>query len=389
MVTVVPFFRFRYNIKPENKDLFKKLKPPYILIPNHVALMDSVIVNVFLWHRVHFVMSDGNLRNSFMKFIFLKLIAVIPKTKVVSDSSTVRQMIGLARKDRVICVFAEGRASWDGVTHEIYYSTAKLLKVLKIPVVVPLIKGGYLTRPRWSDTFRRGKMVVSYQQLFKGPELANMTVEDIHQQLFQAMQHDDYEFQQKHNIQYKSKRGAEYLERVIIACPVCGKLQSMRSHKNQLLCTACGFENQWTSVGTLKPVNNEYQPERTMTEFCQWQSEYIQNKISEMAQADSQEALFSDADVTLKLGHKLDPLVQYKKGKLCLYLDRFQVVPETGETEVIPLDEIVGAQVLKAQIFEFYRNGTLYHFQFPDKRISGYKYMLAVQKIRPQSEELE
>ena len=38
------------------------------------------------------------------------------------------------------------------------YSITKLIKLLKLPVLIYRIEGGYLTSPRWSKKLRRGKV---------------------------------------------------------------------------------------------------------------------------------------------------------------------------------------------------------------------------------------
>lgn len=203
------------------------------------------------------------------------------------------------------------------------------------------------------------------------------------------MQNNDYDYQKQKNIEFKSKKGAEYLERLVVVCPVCHALQTMQSKGNLFWCSACGYETKFTTRGTLKPLNNEFQTEQNLHELSNWQSEFIQEKIATMQQTNSAEALFYDEAVTLKLGYKLDSLVDKIHGRMSIYLDRFEMLAADGRREIIPLEEITGAQVIKSQKFEFYRDGSLYHFDFSNKRASGYKYMLAVQKIRPQSAELE
>lgn len=387
-LTIVPFLILKYRIKSENKKLFKTLKPPFLLIPNHVTMFDPAMVNSFVYPRVHFVMSDANLRSKIGRWAYLKMCRVIPKTKAVSDSSTARQMIALARKNRVICVFAEGRASWDGVTHDIFFSTSKLIKVLKIPVVVPLISGGYLSRPRWATSVRPGRMIIRYKKIFDGPEVKAMTPEHIHEKLMTELWHDDYEYQRRTGQKFKTKRGAEYLERLLFVCPACEGMVTLHSEGNRFSCTSCGFENEWTPEGYLKPLNRENQSTRSVTEWAKWQSKTFEKYIKKMQEQKSDKPIFSDEDVTLKVGYKIEPLRTVMSGAMHLYLDRFTIVNDTEE-RIFPIEQIDGVQVLLANQFEFYFEGSVYKFEFSNPRCSGYKYMNAIQKIAPQKTELE
>jgi 1-acyl-sn-glycerol-3-phosphate acyltransferase len=387
-MTVVVTLVIKYRIRGENKKLFKTLKPPYLLIPNHVTMFDPAMVNSFVYPRVHFVMSDANLRSKLSRWVYLKMCRVIPKTKAVSDSSTARQMIKLARENRVICVFAEGRATWDGVTHDIFFSTSKLIKVLKIPVVVPLISGGYLSRPRWAAAMRRGRMVINYKKIFDGPELKKMTPEQIHEKLLAEMWNDDYEYQRRTGQTFRSKKGAEYLERLLFICPACEKHVTLHSEGNRFYCTSCGFENEWTPEGYLKPVNRDDQPTRSVTQWAQWQSETFGAFIEKLQERKSKDPIFTDNNVTLKVGYKMDPMQTVMTGTMYLYLDRFTIKNEKEE-KVFPIDQVDGVQVLLANKFEFYFEGSVYKFSFSNPRCSGYKYMNAIQKIAPEKTELE
>ncbi|RQW04008.1 1-acyl-sn-glycerol-3-phosphate acyltransferase, partial [candidate division KSB1 bacterium] len=255
-LTFIPYLVIKYRIKSENKKLFKLVKPPFLLVPNHVSMFDPPMVNIFVPHRVHFVMSDANLRSRLAKWAYNSLCNVIPKTKAVSDTSAVRKIIQLVRKKRVICVFPEGRSTWNGVTHDIFFSTAKLIKILKIPVIVPLISGGYLTHPRWGTSVRPGAMVIHYRKLFDGPELTDLQPDEIHERLRHAMWNDDYDYQRRHRITFKTKKGAEYLERLLFTCPACERVECMCSAGNRFYCQACGFETEWTPEGYLEPIHS-------------------------------------------------------------------------------------------------------------------------------------
>ena len=387
-LTFIPYLVLKYRIKGRNKELFKSVKPPFLLVPNHVSMFDPPMVNIFVPHRVHFVMSDANLRSKIGKWAYLRLCNVIPKTKVVSDSSAVRKIVKLVRKKRVICIFPEGRSTWDGVTHDIFFSTSKLIKILKIPVVAPLISGGYLTHPRWGTSVRPGRMVIHYKKIFDGPEVGDMQPKDIHERLLNELWNDDYEYQRRTGLSFKTKKGAEYLERLIFTCPECKGIECMMSEGNKFYCKRCGFESEWTPQGYLKPINNE-RPTWSVRQWVTWQNDFCEQHIRRMKQANSTSSIFSDDGITLLLGYKAEPLKTLSRGKMALYIDRFTLVDEKGVEQIFPIKDIEGVQVLLANRFEFYYEGSLYKFKFSDPRCSGYKYMCAIQKIAPEKTELE
>lgn len=385
-LTLIPFLIVKYNIHSKNKRIFKKVKPPYLVIPNHVAKYDPAMVDIYIPSRIHFVMSDSNLRLKLARWIYVKLCRVVPKTKALSDSTTVRTLVQLVRLKRVICIFGEGRATWDGVTHDIYLSTSKLAKLLKIPVIVPLIQGGYLSRPRWAYSMRRGKVIINYKKIFDGPELADMSVEDIHNRLQNELYHDDYQFQRRHGCLYPSKHGAEYVERLLFLCPNCQTAASLYSKGNICSCNKCGFSLRYSATGEFLPSDNKFK-QRTLTEWVALQSAVFDKKIESMLRSKSPDEIFQDENVTVKTGFKMDPLQFLLKGTMKMYLDRFEIQNEE-RTVKYPISEIEGVQVLMANQFEFYHNNISITFGFPELRTSGFKYMYAVQKIAPERAEL-
>ncbi|MCK5739538.1 1-acyl-sn-glycerol-3-phosphate acyltransferase, partial [bacterium] len=341
-LTLVRFLQFRYNLHGKNVRLFRKLKPPFIVLPNHVTFWDPVLVSAFIPHRIYFVMSDANLRNSLARFLYLKIARVIPKTKALADSKAVRHIIQLVRQKRVLCIFPEGRASWDGVTHDIFEATAKLLRVMKAPVVVPILKGGYLSRPRWSPHLRRGRMEIEYIQLFEGPELAKMSSEEIHQKLVEALANDDNAFQKETGYTYKTPNGAEFLERLLFACPECEQMNTLFSDGNKFHCTHCSAEWHWTPEGRLSKLRDNKQTETTVRKWNQWQLKLLAQKIS----ANTGEPIFSDPIVHIKTGYKLEPLQEWISGASALYTNRIEITEPNGHVATFQLDEIEGAQVL-------------------------------------------
>ncbi len=385
-LTLIPYLIVKYNIHSKNKRIFKKLKPPYLVIPNHVAKYDPAMVNIFIPNRIHYVMSDANLRSKLGRWAYLRLCRVVPKTKALSDSTAVRTLVQLTRLKRVICVFGEGRSTWDGVTHEIYPATSKLVKLLKIPVVVPLFKGGYLSRPRWAHTVRRGKLIIHYKKVFDGPEIENMSLEDIHQRLQNELYNDDYQFQKQTGYLYPSKYGAEYLERLLFMCPDCRAVTSLYSKGRECTCQECGFSLSYLPSGEFEPSNKKFD-QRTVTQWVALQAGLFDKKLSFIRKSGNRGPVFQDENVTVKTGFKLEPLQVYMQGTMKLFLDRFEI--QNGERSVaFPIAEIEGVQVLLANQFEFYHNGSLYVFHYPEPRTSGYKYMYAIQKIAPQRAEL-
>ncbi len=233
-------FNRKLNIHLENWDLLENMKPPFILVANHVSNYDPAIIAANQKHFIHWVANDAVFRSSFMRLIF-RWIQVIPKTKGMSDLDTVRNMHRKIRQGGVVGLFPEGQTSWDGLTQPLMPATPKLLKLFKVPVVAVVNKGGYMSHPRWSWQLRRGRMILEARLVLDGEGIKTAGVGEITARLEKALAHDDFEFCRRNPFPLKSEKRAEKLELFIYVCPSCRKLESLVSRGNDMVCSCCGW----------------------------------------------------------------------------------------------------------------------------------------------------
>ena len=144
----------RSNVIIERNDTLG-MEPPYLVLSNHVTNWDPLYINCYVNEPICFVAAAPLFRNPLLKRV-LDYTGAISKTKFKNDTSTVRSMLKAKKHRRVIGIFPEGNRTWDGRTEPLVYSTAKLVKLLDIPVVIVTIRGGYLSHPRWADKHRKG-----------------------------------------------------------------------------------------------------------------------------------------------------------------------------------------------------------------------------------------
>jgi len=159
---LAPLLVWFYRLQTENLAVFRRIRPPYLVIPNHVMTWDPVIASCFVREPIHFVASDANFRSSFFSF-WLRRVGAIAKSKLMDDFGTLRTIMRFLRDGKVVGLYAEGQRTWDGRTQPIIPSTAKLVKAARVPVIVPVMKGAYLSLPRWAFRSRRGSIIIDYR----------------------------------------------------------------------------------------------------------------------------------------------------------------------------------------------------------------------------------
>jgi len=375
------FLKWRFRIQPVGLEVFKRIKPPYVIVPTHHGILDPFMVGSLVPSPVYWVTGDGNMRSSLMRSL-LGLVGSIPKSKAIPDMETIGWIVEIIRKRKgVVGVFAEGQASWDGHTQAIIPSTAKLLKLLKVPIVVAVLKGSYFSQPRWAWNHRPGNMEIEFKLVMDGEEAKARTPGEILAALESAMEYDEEEWRADHPFRHRGSRRARHLELALFMCPVCGQAGTMRSYVNRLYCGACGHVVRLSRDYRFTPVGSSQPRFASIREWDAWQAQAFA-ALLKRASATPDVPVFSDSGVLVLRGRRTNPLRKLRTGSMILFPDRIELATLSGERLVFPIDEIDGAGVLKQQIFEFYRGKALYQFRFPRRSQSARKWLLAVEWLK-------
>jgi len=361
------------------------LRPPFILVSNHVTLLDPFILSSLLREPVYWITSDGNMRTRLMR-VLLRLVGSIPKAKAIPDIETVNWTVHVIRREHgVVGVFPEGQQTWDGRTLPLIPSTAKLLKLLKVPVLAAVIRGGYLSLPRWSWARRRGRIEVEFRLLFVPEELKSRSVEELQTELERALAHDEFAWQEDARVPYQALRKAEHLELSLFMCPRCEAIGSLRSARSHMHCSSCGLAVAVDIHGRFKGLRGEAAPFANLRDWDLWQLGALKNLVRRRLEEDegpgTRKPLFSDAGALLLRGRRMNPLRRVRSGTLILYVDRIELAPLLGERIVFPLAQVEGIGVLKRNLLEYYVGRDLYQVRFPFRHNSARKWMEAVEII--------
>ena len=249
---------FRLNFTYTDFD--RKRKEPYILIANHTTALDALYIGVNLIHYPYPIANAFLYTNRLLNFLLTKLITSIPKRKGQSDIMTIKSILEAFKKDkRGVMLFPEGNASYFGAHTEVdLTSTAKLIKKLRHEVVMAKINGGYLAYPRWGKKAKRPPYHVHYYPLFKPEQIENLSLEAITNQLEEAMQFNDYDWNRVKRLKFRTRHRAEGLQYYIYVCPTCGGVQTIRTKGNNVSCTTCGKLATFNVYGLLEglPFDN-------------------------------------------------------------------------------------------------------------------------------------
>jgi 1-acyl-sn-glycerol-3-phosphate acyltransferase len=372
------WLRLFFRIEAKGVEAARALPPPFVLVSNHVTVLDPFILSILLKEPVYWITSDGNMRTRLMRAL-LRLVGSIPKSKSIPDVETINWTVEVIRKrGGVVGIFPEGEQTWSGTTLPLVPSTAKLLKLLKVPVLAAVIKGGYSSLPRWSTARRRGRIEADFQLLFEPGELKALRAEEIAARLEAALRHDETAWQERARVPYVALRRAEHVELALFMCPRCESIGSLRGSRSRLNCLSCGMALRMDPFGRFRSRIDGPPAFDSIRDWDGWQAEAFRLRIERESDARPSAPLFSDAGAMMLRGRKMNPLQMLRTGTLILYPDRIELATLLGERLAFPIAGIEGVSVLKRSTLEFYLGKDLYQTRFPLRSASARKWQTAV-----------
>ena len=346
----------KLNIEVESNPL-KDIKEPYLLVGHHVNNYDPVISNAYGNTLIRYIAGDAN-QDSLVKKTALGLLESIPFTKNRADTKSIREMMKHVKQGHPIGLYPEGGRNWDGATDNIIPSTAKLIKMLKIPVYAIFYKGGYLSKPRWASYPRRGKIVIEVKQIFDKEMVMGLSTDDLYNHLVDKLYYNEYVWQQKNQIVFKGKNLAEHIQRLLYVCPNCSSVNSFKSWGDHFNCCNCKAEHTVNHFG-------EIQGCRDFTETVSWNS-WQKTKLAGIIHEGFS---FSNPELSFERfpegESKQKGLVQLNLTKDYLKLHYPHQAPQTEE---IDIHDISSLSLTFEDFAEFFVGRTKYRFEFDPTR---------------------
>jgi 1-acyl-sn-glycerol-3-phosphate acyltransferase len=377
--TLKRWFEKSFNLKAEIPEDIMNLNPPYLLLANHQGFWDPFMAGIYLKHPVFYITSDAIFRSAFFKFI-LSFLGAIPKTKAQSDIDALKNIIAIKGRGNIIGIFPEGRRTWDGVTLPLVYSTSKLIRMLKVPVITVLFKGGFFSQPRWGFNIQKGEVLMEYKKLFSGEEVASMKVADIHRKLADSLHHDEIEYQKVRRIEYRGVKTAEFIEQFLFACPSCSTIGKLRSGGRKFYCDHCGEGWEINTYQEITGIKGETIYNNTR-DWNRWQLKLLESMLDEAKNNGS--ILMEDKGLLFHTGFKSRRLKLLAKGSMTLTVEKIDMYDTGGQLILsAPLPGLSGLNIQNREVLDFYYEGKLYTVRGIKKRFSAYKWLKALEHIQ-------
>ena len=367
------YVRLKFHYRAEKAPI---ASGPCIILHNHQATMDPFFISKAFRFPVYFVATD-DLFNLKVSPLIRYLAAPIPKSKGTTDLATVKNILRVLKEGGAVGIAPEGNRTFSGWQWEtVPFSITKLVKKSNVPLVLFTLCGGYGTDPRWGHSVRKGtKYVGRVRRILYPEEYKEMSLEELYEIIRRELNVVDADSGER----YKSKYRAEYIERALYRCPVCGRVGTIVSKGVRFTCTGCGTGAEYTEQLTFDPPVAGF---TKVYEWYDWERTHIAPYLLEGG-------TFSDRGITFRESVKCKRKV-FLDGN-ALSMDKNELVI-TGEKErhVFPLAEIDGMAAVMKRKFNFHYHGKIYQVKGPE-RFSALKYVHAFYGLRagqnPPSEE--
>ena len=357
-IVIYPFVRLLYGAKI--RPFKEQGKRQFLILMNHQTAFDQFFVGYSFRGPIYYVASEDLFSKGIISKLIKALVAPIPIKKQTTDPRAVINCIKVAREGGTIAMAPEGNRTYDGRPLHINPTVAPLARKLGLPIAFFKIEGGYGVHPRWSDVVRGGGMECGVSRVIEPEEYANMTDEELYRAIVDELAVDETKIQGS----YPHKKNAEYLERAIYSCPVCG-FTKLESHRDIIKCSTCGLEVRHTDEKTLESELESF-PFNTVADWFDYQSDLV-SKLTLEDYKDS--PVFVDkANLSENIPYEKKVLIK-KDAEMELYIDRVVI-----DGVVYPFDEVTGVTVLGKNKLNVYHDGHIWQLK-GDKRFCALKYV--------------
>ncbi len=258
-----------------NKGENRGIKPPFLVLGTHHSFTDFYVTPLALFpHRANYVSELEGFEN-FGEWLY-RQAGCLGTRKFVDDMALVKNIKRVMDRKGILVLYPEARYANVGTNSKLPIAVAKMVKVLKVPVVTLNMKGNYLQSPIWNLTIRKeAKLHTDVTYALTKEEVQKLSVEEIYEKLSGLLAYDEYAWQREQKLKITYPKRAEGLHMPLYQCKCCGVEFAMDSKGTELFCQKCGVQYEMDEYGTLKRDGETcYIPD-----WYEWQRKQVQAQI--------------------------------------------------------------------------------------------------------------
>lgn len=336
----------------------------YLILSNHQSYLDPAFIALTIKKPIYFVSSDAVLSQKWYSRLLFYCFGPIKKRRGFSDSTCIRTMRAIAKEGGNVAIFPEGNRQWNDSQFYIDRAVVKLVRLIRLPLVLYNIRGGYGVQPRWSKSIRKGKHTGVVREIIPWESIVAMSDDELYEKIVSGLKVIDSDSGEL----YKSNERAEYLERQLFVCPKCGAQSTMRSHGNDVICQNCGLTVTYGENLHLTSADPDFHFDK-LVDWYEFQQKFVREY--DLTTAD---VLATDENVTL-YDKTEQERVAVASGRLSLRKESLSV----GDWQ-ISTAEIYGGCAQDSIKFSF-NVGNKSYLVIGDERFNSIKYLLFFNRV--------
>lgn len=366
------YLKKRFKIQTEGFEQIKDLQGPYIVLSNHVHVLDPIFISYVYPDLIRWVAGAHLFKNRVLDYLLTKWLKSISKQQGRSDMQTVNDIKNALKANEIVGIFPEATRSWDGDTLPFDITTAKLCKIFKVPVIIMNIKGGYGLKPRWTDTKRKGPLTISISKVIDQETVIATKADELYSQIKEAFDFSHTEYVKKNDFSYKGKKQAQGLERLFYICPFCKARSSMMTHGDTVTCSTCGATNTLDSQDFLHSIDGK----NDFDTVALWHKAEYKELLNILDTANDDELIFpKDKGVEFFKGEGKKLITISKHFEMAVTKDYIKILFDNGDPDyVYNFNEIQSLVINTKQSLEIFYNDVLYRIRL-NSYASAIKYL--------------
>ncbi len=250
------------------------MQEPFLILGNHSQVYDAFFVSSAAKVHIRWVAGAVLFKLFGLKTLLGRWIGGIAKQQGRSDLHTIRTISNALKSGDNVGLFPEGTRTWDGESLSFDRSTAKLIKILHVPVIIINLEGIYATKPRWADKKRVGSPIIRILPPLPKETIASMTKDELYAYLIENLGFSYRAWQEENHVPFKGKALAEGLQRVLYLCPDCKSYSTLQTKKDLISCTKCDMTSRLDAYDQFSTLqgNNSF---KDVPQWHDWETEQL------------------------------------------------------------------------------------------------------------------
>ena len=360
---IATWSRLKYRIKvtPFREENGRQ----YLVVMNHQTGFDQFFIGMAFRQPIYDIASEDLFSLGWISRLLEHIVGPIPIKKQTTDLKATRICMQVAKEGGSIALAPEGNRTFSGRTCYFNPAIVKMVRMLKLPLAIFRIEGGYGVQPRWSDVVRKGGMRAGVTRIIEPEEYLPLSNDELHALLSRELWVDEANDQKE----YHHPQLAEYLERAMYVCPYCG-LSEFESHGDVITCKRCERQIRYLPDTRLQGIGFDF-PFPHVAQWYDHQCSFV-NALDLAPYTDT--PLYRD---TVKLSEVIPykhKVLLEKVTQLRLYGDRIEVGSEEAPLLVFPFADTATVTVLGKNKINLYFGDKLYQFQ-GSERFNALRYV--------------